>query len=175
MPSPIGHSTGFNYGVRVALYHGLPLVLQDRWDADGAAALIERRRAATRSPRRRSSATSSRDAAGAGGDLSSLRLFGCGGATVPPELVDAAAALGMRVLRLYGSTEVLVATWNRPHSIARARRDTDGLRRSITWRSRSATTAAAPDGTAGEIFVRGPNIERRLLRGPAAHGGDLRR
>jgi cyclohexanecarboxylate-CoA ligase len=33
MPSPIGHSTGFNYGVRFAVYHGLPLVLQDRWDA----------------------------------------------------------------------------------------------------------------------------------------------
>ena len=26
MPSPIGHSTGFNYGVRMALYHGLKLV-----------------------------------------------------------------------------------------------------------------------------------------------------
>ena len=27
MPSPLGHSTGFNYGLRFALYHGLPLVL----------------------------------------------------------------------------------------------------------------------------------------------------
>src|SRR5205814_1431803 len=32
MPSPVGHSTGFNYGVRFALYHRLPLVLQDRWE-----------------------------------------------------------------------------------------------------------------------------------------------
>ena len=44
MPSPIGHSTGFNYGVRFALYHGLPLVLQDRWDAGVACDLIAARR-----------------------------------------------------------------------------------------------------------------------------------
>ena len=36
MPSPLGHSTGFNYGMRFALYHGLRLVLQDRWDTDVA-------------------------------------------------------------------------------------------------------------------------------------------
>ena len=40
--------------------------------------------------------------------LGSLRLFGCGGAPVPPSLVDAAAERGIQVLRLYGSTEVLV-------------------------------------------------------------------
>ena len=44
MPSPIGHSTGFNYGVRMALYHGLKLVLQDRWDGNQAVHLIERER-----------------------------------------------------------------------------------------------------------------------------------
>ena len=44
MPSPIGHSTGFNYGVRFALYHGLPLVLQDRWDAGVACDLIAAQR-----------------------------------------------------------------------------------------------------------------------------------
>ena len=42
MPSPIGHSTGFNYGVRFALYHGLPLVLQDRWDPAVAYDLVDR-------------------------------------------------------------------------------------------------------------------------------------
>src|SRR5438034_11735288 len=42
MPSPLGHSTGFNYGLRFALYHGLPLVLQDRWDAAVAADVVAR-------------------------------------------------------------------------------------------------------------------------------------
>ena len=34
MPSPIGHSTGLNFGVRLALYFGMKLVLQERWDAE---------------------------------------------------------------------------------------------------------------------------------------------
>ena len=61
MPSPVGHSTGFNYGLRFALHHGLPLVLQDRWDA--ATALRPRagaRLLPTRSPPPPSSRTSPR-------------------------------------------------------------------------------------------------------------------
>ncbi len=42
MPSPVGHSTGFNFGLRFALYHGLKLVLQDTWDPATAIELIER-------------------------------------------------------------------------------------------------------------------------------------
>ena len=44
VPSPIGHSTGLNFGVRLALYFGMKLVLQERWDADRAVELIERER-----------------------------------------------------------------------------------------------------------------------------------
>ena len=44
MPSPVGHSTGFNYGLRFALYHGLPLVLQDQWNAQNAVELVLRER-----------------------------------------------------------------------------------------------------------------------------------
>ena len=44
MPSPVGHSTGFNYGLRFALYHGLPLVLQDQWDGAAAVDLVLRER-----------------------------------------------------------------------------------------------------------------------------------
>ena len=45
---------------------------------------------------------------------------------MPPHLVDAAAERGIGVLRLYGSTEVLVGTWNRPTSSLSQRRHTDG-------------------------------------------------
>ena len=114
MPSPIGHSTGFNYGVRMALYHGLRLVLQDRWDASTAVAMIE----AEHCTYTLAATTFLRDLVAAHAesphDLSSMRLFGCGGAPVPPDLVRKAMAVGIGVLRLYGSTEVLVGTWNRP-------------------------------------------------------------
>jgi acyl-coenzyme A synthetase/AMP-(fatty) acid ligase len=55
-----------------------------------------------------------------------MTRFGCGGSPVPPELVRRAAACGIGVLRLYGSTEVLVATWNRPGGPAGKAIDTDG-------------------------------------------------
>jgi acyl-CoA synthetase (AMP-forming)/AMP-acid ligase II len=158
MPSPVGHSTGFNYGLRFALHHGLPLVLQDRWDADAAIELVRAERCSytlaattflqdlTETARRR------------GVRLDSLRLFGSGGAPVPPALVDAAAAQGIDVLRLYGSTEVLVATWNRPGSTPDQKRDTDGRAMShVELRAVDDAGDEVPVGESGEVEVRGPN------------------
>ena len=147
MPSPIGHSTGFNYGVRFALYHGLPLVLQDRWDGSAAAALV----AAHHCSYTLAATTFLQDliaaASAAGTSLDSLRYFGCGGAPVPAHLVDLAAAHGVQVLRLYGSTEVLVGSWNRPWSTIEQRRNTDGL-------PMSDVEIVVRDG---ELWTRGPN------------------
>jgi acyl-CoA synthetase (AMP-forming)/AMP-acid ligase II len=91
--------------------------------------------------------------------LESMRAFGCGGAPVPPPLVDAAGERGITVLRLYGSTEVLVATWNRAGDPPPRRRGTDGRAMShveVAVRRESDDAPAGPDEP-GEIFVRGPN------------------
>lgn len=158
MPSPIGHSTGFNYGIRFALYHGLPLVLQDRWDAAVAAELVARERcsytlAATTFLQdlvERATATGTR--------LDRLQRFGCGGAPVPPRLVDAADTVGIRVLRLYGSTEVLVGTWNRTDSTLAQRRLTDGTAMSgVELEVRTSDGSTAATGEVGELVTRGPN------------------
>ncbi|MFA5885841.1 MAG: AMP-binding protein [Acidimicrobiia bacterium] len=158
MPSPVGHSTGFNYGLRFALFHGLRLVLQDIWNGDDAAALVARERctytlAAT---------TFLQDLVGVadrrGMRLDSLRAFGCGGAPVPPDLVAAAEAHGIGVLRLYGSTEVLVATWNRPSSPAAKRLHTDGMAMSgVELALRDEDASPPAPGEPGELLVRGPN------------------
>jgi cyclohexanecarboxylate-CoA ligase len=126
MPAPIGHSTGFNHGLRLALYHGLPLVLQDVWDPVQGAQIVERHRPT----HTLLSATFLRDLTGAArqgaGDVSSLRLFGCGGAVIPPETVAEAKEVGIGCLRLYGATEFLVATWNTADSGESQRTSTDG-------------------------------------------------
>jgi acyl-CoA synthetase (AMP-forming)/AMP-acid ligase II len=147
MPSPLGHSTGFNYGLRFALYHGLPLVLQDRWDPAMAVELVRRERcsytlAATTFLRELVAESARRGAA-----VDSLRCFGCGGAPVPPALVEEGEAHGVQVLRLYGSTEALVATWNRPDTPRDARVNTDGR----------AMTGVDIELRDTEIFTRGPN------------------
>ena len=158
MPSPVGHSTGFNYGVRFALYHRLPLVLQDRWNGDDAAALVARERCSYTLAATTFLQDLTEAAARAGTKLDSLRFFGCGGAPVPPELVDAAREQGIQVLRLYGSTEVLVGTWNRPSSTDDQKRYTDGLPMShVEVQVRDDDGTVVKPGEPGELFTRGPN------------------
>ena len=169
MPSPIGHSTGFNYGVRFALYHGLPLVLQDRWDAGVACDLI----AAHEATYTLASTTFLQDLVAEAerrGDrrLGSMTRFGCGGSPVPPELVRRAAACGIGVLRLYGSTEVLVATWNRPGGPEAKAIDTDGPALShVEVEVRDENGCVAAPGVVGEIHIRGPNTCVGFFRDPA--------
>ncbi|HWE54023.1 MAG TPA: AMP-binding protein [Acidimicrobiales bacterium] len=158
MPSPMGHSTGFNYGMRFAVYHGLPLVLQDRWDADAAAEWISRERCSYTLAATTFLGDLVASAGRTGADLSSMRAFGCGGAPVPPPLVDAAAGCGIQVLRLYGSTEVLVGTWNRPTTAIDQRRHSDGRSMSHV-ETRACDEEGRPVGLGeeGELHVRGPN------------------
>ena len=157
MPSPLGHSTGFNYGLRFALYHRLPLVLQDRWDPRAALDLLQ----AEKCSYTLAASTFLQDlveAATAGGvRLDSFRSFGCGGAPVPAALVEAAAQQGIRVLRLYGSTEVLVATWNGPTASPGQRRTTDGSPLSHVEIEVRDVGEPVEAGQAGELHVRGPN------------------
>lgn len=158
MPSPVGHSTGFNYGVRFALYHRLPLVLQDRWNGDDAAALVARERCSYTLAATTFLQDLSEASARAGAKLDSLRFFGCGGAPVPPELVDLAGERGIQVLRLYGSTEVLVGTWNRSTSPLEKRRMTDGIPMShIEVKVCDEDGVEVAPGEPGELYVRGPD------------------
>jgi acyl-coenzyme A synthetase/AMP-(fatty) acid ligase len=169
MPSPIGHSTGFNYGVRFALYHGLSLLLQDRWDAGMACDLI----AAHGASYTLASTTFLQDVVAEAerrGErrLGSMTRFGCGGSPVPPELVRRAAACGIGVLRLYGSTEVLVATWNRPGGPAAKAIETDGPALSnVEVEVRDENGSVSAPGLAGEIHIRGPNTCVGFYRDPA--------
>jgi non-ribosomal peptide synthetase component E (peptide arylation enzyme) len=158
MPSPVGHSTGFNYGLRFALYHGLPLVLQDRWDAATALDLVVQERCTYTLAATTFLQDLVERAAATGTRVPHLSRFGCGGAPVPPHLVDAAAAVGIGVLRLYGSTEVLVGSWNRPWSTTAQRRDTDGIAMSgVELQVLGDDGNPAAPGTPGELVTRGPN------------------
>ena len=167
MPSPVGHSTGFNYGVRAALHQGRTLVLQDRWNAIDAVKLVQRfgcsyTLAAT---------TFLRDLVEecerSGVRLPSLTHFGCGGAPVPPALVERAEAVGITVLRLYGSTEVLCATWNRPADPLSKRMHTDGRALSHTEiEIRDDNGIRQPVGEPGELCIRGPQSSVGFFEDP---------
>src|SRR5262249_32789447 len=139
-------------------YHGLPLVLQDRWQPDVAVDLI----AAEGCSYTLSATTFLQDlvneAARRNAAIPSMRLFGCGGSPGPAQLVEDAGRVGVRVLRLYGSTEVLVATWNRPESPIGKRSGTDGIAMTgVEVEVRDEHGLPCAPGESGEIFTRGPD------------------
>ncbi len=157
MPSPVGHSTGFNYGVRAALHDGKTLVLQDRWNASDAIELVERFNCSYTLAATTFLRDLVEECERTGVRMPQLTHFGCGGAPVPPELVSRAQDVGICVLRLYGSTEVLCATWNRPDDPLHKRMRTDGRALSYTEIDiRDEDGMSLPAATAGELHVRGP-------------------
>lgn len=106
IPSPVGHVSGLVYGILLPVWLGATSVLMSHWDPERFLALVEAE-----------GGTFSGGAppflAGAVDhphldryDVSSLRVFPCGGADVPPELIRGALdRLGTRTGRGYGSTE----------------------------------------------------------------------
>lgn len=160
VPSPIGHSTGLNFGVRLALYFGMKLVLQDRWDPGRAVELIDRERCSYTLAATTFLTDLVAAAQGSDHDVSSLTRFGCGGSPVPPEIVRAGADAGINVLRIYGLTEALVVSWNRAESPLEKRMFTDGL-------PLPEVELAVRDG---EVMVRGPNVCVGLFDDPEREG-----
>jgi acyl-CoA synthetase (AMP-forming)/AMP-acid ligase II len=158
VPSPISHIGGSIYAFECPLLLGTNAVLMDRWNADYAVQLMERERCthmAGATPFLEQLLAAARNA---GTRLPNLKLFVCGGASVPSSLVRNAADYFERavVTRVYGSTEVPVTTvgvTNRDDPAHAA--DTDG--RAGLAEIKLVSHNAAPGGD-GEILARGPQM-----------------
>ncbi len=166
MPSPITHITGLLYGIQLPAMLRIPAVLQDVWDPREALSLLAEHRctftvAATpflhglaHHPER------------ARFDLGGLRIFGCGGADVPPALVrDARTLLDCFVTRVYGSTEVPTLSITGPKDPPAKAAETDG--RAIgaaTFRIVDDAGAPVPAGVMGELHADGPETFVGYLR-----------
>ena len=152
MASPLSHITGLSYGIVLPVDLGCAVVLQDRWHPGEAADLIESSGCtftvgatpflrgladeyATRGP-------------------SNLRTFVCGGADIPAELVRRAhRAMGTRVVRTYGSTELPTSSMADPFGDLDVAASGEGMpmgRNEILLRGES--------DTGPELLVRGPEL-----------------
>ncbi len=158
VPSPIAHIGGSIYAFECPLLLGTTAVLMDRWDPAAAVALMNGERCthmagATPFLQQLLSA-----AERAGTRLPDLKVFICGGASVSPSLIRRAAQYFDRavVTRVYGCTEVPVATIGAPRRDEAARAaDTDG--RCGIAEIKLVAHETAPSGD-GEICVRGPQM-----------------
>jgi acyl-CoA synthetase (AMP-forming)/AMP-acid ligase II len=156
VPSPIAHIGGSIYAFECPLLLGTTAVLMDRWDPDEAAELMVSERCT-----HMAGATPFLEgllgaAERADTRLPDLKVFICGGASVPPSLIRRAAAYFDRavVTRVYGSTEVPVTTVGSPTDPEHAA-DTDGRPGIATVKL--VAHDAAPAGS-GEIHARGPQM-----------------
>jgi cyclohexanecarboxylate-CoA ligase len=158
MPSPLTHISGIAHAFLFPAVAGTTAVLMDRWDATEGLRLI----AAHGVTYMVGAPTFLRDLSDhpaiSRHDISSLRLFSCGGADVDAMLVQRAAArLGCVVKRAYGSTEFPTITTTGPGDPPERRADSDG--RPIggaEMRIVDEDGAPVAVGQAGEILARGP-------------------
>ena len=154
VPSPIAHIGGSIYAFETPLLAGSTAVLMERWDADDAVALLVARHCTHMAGATPFLEQILAAAERAGTDLPDLKVFICGGASVPPSLIRRASAYFARALvtRVYGSTEVPVTTVGSPHDGDRAA-DTDGAPGIAHVRLARTDTASE-----GEITARGAQM-----------------
>ncbi len=161
MPSPVGHISGLLYGIMLPVVIGGTSVLMEVWDPEHFLALVERERGTY-------SAGATPFLQGVTDcthldryDIGSLRVFPCGGADVPPELIRRAMQrLGVRSGRGYGSTEFPSITSSAGPDVPEGKRAaTDGAPIAPNEiELRDSDGRAVDVGVEGEIWGRGPEL-----------------
>lgn len=158
--SPVGHQTGFLWGILTTLVLGGTVVFQDRWDPQAAMEAIGREGVTTiagATPFLREMTYAPNLTAE---KVQSLRTFITAGAPIPPVVVqDAAERLGCKVHSAWGMTEYGIATAvGAPDPQERAA-TSDG--RAVTGAEiRVADDAGLPAGAGqeGDLQVRGAGL-----------------
>ena len=161
LASPLGHSIGAIHGARLSLHTGAPLVLQDAWDPERALESIEEfgcafTAAATPFLKDLVDASWPRSTP----KLAPLRSFLCGGAQVPPALMEAAQAQFPRtfVTVLWGMTEGGLVTCVR-ESPREKLMSTAGIGLpGLEMRCLAPGGGSVPVGEEGELAMRGPGV-----------------
>ncbi len=161
LASPLGHSIGAIHGMRLALHTGAPLVLQDVWDPEHALEMIEEfgcafTAAATPFLKDLVDARWPRSTP----KLAPLRSFLCGGAQVPPSLMEAAQAQFPKtfVTVLWGMTEGGLVTCVRESPREKLMRTAGIGLPGLELRCLDAAGGTLPAGEEGELAMRGPGV-----------------
>jgi acyl-CoA synthetase (AMP-forming)/AMP-acid ligase II len=151
VPSPISHIGGSIYAFEMPLMLGTTCVLMEQWNAAEAMPIFTSERIthmAGATPFLEQLLAAARQA---GTDLPDLKVFICGGASVPPSLIYEASDYFAKacVSRVYGSTEVPVTTVGvMDRSLVKYAAETDG----------KPGIADVRLGDADEICMKGPQM-----------------
>ncbi|MGI9235044.1 MAG: AMP-binding protein [Woeseiaceae bacterium] len=161
MGSPLGHSVGGIHGARLALHTGAALILQETWEPSAAMALIEKYGCAFTAAATPFLKDLLDDASRAGKPRhSSLKSFLCGGAPVPPALLEKAWRLfpDTFVTNLWGMTEGGLVTCV-PESPKDKLIETAGIGLpGLELRVIGEHGETLASGEEGELAMRGPGV-----------------
>lgn len=160
MPSPLTHISGVIHGILAPALLGTSAVLMDRWDAGSALEHIESQRITYMigAPTFLQEILAHPDLTRR--DLSSLRLFSCGGASVPPELMRLAREKlpGLVAKRVYGSSEFPTISTTSAEDARTRGLDTEGTPLpGVELAVCDDEGNVLPRRTEGEIRARGPD------------------
>lgn len=159
MPSPVTHVTGMLYALELPFTRGMDLLLMDQWDPAEAIDLVETHDGnitVGATPFLRGMTAEAPD-----GWDSPLRVFGCGGADIPPELIrEATDVLDCTVQRVYGSTEYPTVTWPPLDAPLEKFAETDGPAApgAEVKIVDLDTREELPPGEKGELLAHGPEL-----------------
>ena len=168
--SPIGHAVGFTHALRMTLTIGGGIVLQERWDPARALELLQEEKCtfmAAATPFLMDLVY--HPELEARGSLSSVKLFLCGGASIPEQLMrDAQTALPNTFTSpLWGMTEcggVTTCPYDAPQEKLF---ETDGLPcNSMELKVVDPDGNEVPPRTDGELMARGAMVTRGYFGRP---------
>jgi len=158
--TPVGHMTGYVAVVLIGLRNGGKVVLQDFWDPlQGVAIMIEEQvsyfAASTPFLNDICEVVEAQKLR-----LPHLRSFLCGGAPIPPVLIDRARdRVGIRVCSLWGMTEILSGTLTEPSRSVDKSSSSDGrVLEGMEILIVDDSGASLQQGLTGRLWVRGAQV-----------------
>jgi non-ribosomal peptide synthetase component E (peptide arylation enzyme) len=168
-PSPLGHGTGFLWGLRQGLTLGSKVVMQDIWDPEEALRLIEQERCSFTLSATPFAAMLVESPSAGKRDTSSLRIFASAGAPIPRALGNGAKEkLGTTLIGMWGMSECFVGSASAPDAPPEKLWETDGKAMpggelAIFDEQR---TRMLPPGEMGELATRGPHVALGYFNDP---------
>ncbi|URM92928.1 long-chain fatty acid--CoA ligase [Actinomadura madurae] len=157
--APLFHTAGLNMLTLPVLLKGGTCVLVAAFDPAATLRLIEERRVTFMFGVPTMFQRVAREPGWADADLSSLRILTCGGAPVPPSLIETYQKRGLTFLQGYGMTEAAPGTLflDAEHAVSKA--GSAGVPHFFSdVRVVGPGMADVAPGETGEIVVRGPHV-----------------
>ncbi len=167
--SPLGHMTGYAAVMLLGIRLGATVVLQDIWEVHRGVALMAAEGVTYTAASTPFLSDICNAVAGGAPRPDRLRAFLCGGAPIPPVLIDRAAReLDLKVCSLWGMTESLSSTLTEPSRAADKSSLTDGRSLDgVEVKVVDSDGQRLPVGQTGRLLVRGAQMFSGYYKRPA--------